>query len=823
MHNGVEHLYTELLKLPKKPTRSEIPSELVEKVLGYLHLAIGVSYYKIFAQEEVVLRSSLTQTESEFFTKLYKKGLGEFYFVNNLDIGKSPQFPAENKKAEEPFVLGKATDNVLVGLGGGKDSIVTLESLKEQGFSPTAFAIEVGYENVITDSVIEAAGVPVLKVKRILDEQLLSPIPDSYNGHVPVSAIYSLIGYLLALLYDFSYVVVGNEHSSNFGNISYQSVEINHQWSKSIEYEKEFQNLCRTHLSEDITYFSLMRPFYEIRIVQQFMKYPQYFAKFSSCNRAFKILPIPQNRRSRLYVGKNPSSALWCGECAKCVFVFTLFSAYLKPEEIVKVFGQNLYENEKLLALFKDVLGVGNMKPFDCVGTFDEAKVAFEMAGERYSQTKIYQHIGPLIKATNDQKKEVFRTVINDTVPHQFRFSGMSSALIVGYGKEGKAAEQYLHKKYPNIKVAIADEKTHPDNFNKQEEFDIAVRSPGVSKQKIKIYSTSGTNLFFSQTKQMVIGVTGTKGKSTVATLIGHILKNAGKKVKVLGNIGEPPIQELLSEQPSNLVYVAELSSYQLDDLDYSPDIAVVTSLYNDHLDYHLTPVDYSKAKQRIVQYQNKGDLYIYNGSFKELADWTKKTKARSKVYDKDLILDPDKVQLKGSHNIDNMNAAVTVCRELGLTDDQIIEGLKTYKPLPHRLENVGMYKDITFYDDAIAVIPEATIAALKTLENVETLLLGGTDRGYDFTELEKLIKEKGVRNLVLFPDTGKKMFVNSRGDFNVLETENMKDAVAFAYQYTKAGSICLLSTASPSYKLWKNFEEKGNEFQKFVKELGSK
>ncbi len=809
VHNGVEHLYTEVLKLPKKPTRSEIPSELVERVLGYLHLAIGVSYYKIYAPSEVVVKSPLTKIEANFFTKLYKKGLGEFYFRNNLDIDKSPQFSADNKKIEEPFMIEKGSKGALVGLGGGKDSIVALESLKEQGFDPTAFVVEGVNNNSAIESVVETAGVPVLKVKRVLDEKLLSPITDSYNGHIPVSAIYSLIGYLLAVLYDFSYVIVGNEHSSNFGNLTYQSVEINHQWSKSIEYEKELQNLSRSHLSPDITYLSLVRPFYEIRIVQQFIKYPQYFSQFTSCNRAFRI--------------QNPNKSLWCGECAKCVFVFTLLSAFVKPDKIVKIFGQNLYENDKLLPMFKDILGLGEMKPFDCVGTFDEAKVAFEMAGEWYSQSRIHQQMKSSISVTEEQKKNVFKTVACDTVPHQFRFSGMNNILIVGYGKEGRAAEEYLQKKYSNIEIAIADEKTHPDNFLKQENFDIAVRSPGVPKQKVKIYSTTGTNLFFSKNRNKTIGVTGTKGKSTVTTLIGHILKNSGRKVKILGNIGEPLINELMSSGLSDCLYVVELSSYQLDDLDYSPHIAVAVSLFNDHLDYHENSESYINAKKRITKFQSKKDLFIYNDSFNEFKEWATTSKAISKPFDNDLIIDMDSAQLNGAHNRDNMRAAITVCRELGLTDDQITAGLKTYKPLPHRLENVGTYKGVTFYDDAIAVIPEATIAALESLDKVDTLLLGGTDRGYDFSELEKVVKQKGVRNLVLFPDTGNKMFVSNRAEFNILETESMKEAVEFCYKNTKLGSICLLSTASPSYKLWKNFEEKGSEFQKFIRELGSK
>lgn len=807
VHNGVERSFVEKLILPYNPSRLNIPKELLDRVLMYLHLAMGVSYFKLFVQSTIVLPYTLSKEEAEFFTTIYKKGLGEFYYRNNLSLKVAPQFPATSSVKREPFILEGATDNILVGLGGGKDSTVALELLREQGFSPAAFILEGSTSNPILDSIWEKMDTQIFRVKRILDPQLFAPIPDSYNGHIPVSAIYSLVGYLLGLLYHFSYIVVGNEHSSNVGNILYESTEINHQWSKSIEYERLFQQLCKTSLTKNITYFSVLRPFYEIRIVEKFTQFPQYFNAFTSCNRAFRI--------------QNPTKTLWCGECPKCIFAFLLFSAFLNLQQIIMIFGQNLYEKEELLPLFKDILGNGTMKPFDCVGTFEEARVAFVMAEHNFGEGKVYQYLKPTVVLSETDKERVFRTVACDNVPHQFRFSGMKKALIVGYGKEGRANEAYLTHKYPQLEIGIADEKTHPENFKRQEMFDIAIKSPGVPKEKVKIYSTTGTNLFFAEVKNCIVGVTGTKGKSTVATLIGHILKTAGRKVKVLGNIGEPLVEELMHKNAPECMYIIELSSYQLNDLDYSPHIAVATSLFNDHLDYHGSFENYSEAKKRIVRFQTKDDLYIYNSSFSELAKWAEETLAKAKPYESDLKVDANSLRLQGAHNLENIYAAVTVCRELGVSDEEISQGLNSYVPLPHRLENIGTHKGITFYDDAIAVIPEATIAALQSLDTIDTLLLGGTDRGYDFTQLERVVKEKGVRNLVLFPDTGKRMFKQGREDFNILETDSMKEAVAFAYQHTRSGAICLLSTASPSYRLWKNFEEKGDEFKKWVEELG--
>jgi len=176
-------------------------------------------------------------------------------------------------------------------------------------------------------------------------------------------------------------------------------------------------------------------------------------------------------------------------------------------------------------------------------------------------------------------------------------------------------------------------------------------------------------------------------------------------------------------------------------------------------------------------------------------------------------------------HNHDNIRADATVAKLYNISDEAIKQALFTFKPLPHRLEYVGTYKDITFYDDAISTTPESTMAAIETLKNVKTIFLGGLDRGYDFAVLIESLKRYDVVNIVLFPDTGVriKQLLENEKDYhpNIFETHDMKSAVDFAFKNTPEGCVCLLSTASPSYTLWKNFEEKGNQFQKFVKSSG--
>lgn len=806
--NGETYRFTEQLFLPKQSVRDDIPAELLDRILVYLHLAIGTSYYKLFTSPELRLSAPLNRTEADFFNLLYSKGLGEFYFRNHLDISSAPSFPTDPRIKRTAQRFGTKSDRMLVGVGGGKDSIVALELLKEAGYTPTLFTVITGDNNDIVSAVAERAKLPIMNVTRSIDPQLLAGIPGSFNGHIPISSIYSLIGYLLAVLYDFSYVVVGNEFSSNFGNTTYQNVEINHQWSKSMEYERQFQSLMRTMITPNITYFSLLRPLYEIRIVELFSRYPQYFSVFTSCNRAFRIQRQEKRR--------------WCGECPKCVFAWTLLSAFLAPDQLTSMFGVNLYEQEALTPLFRDIFGLGTMKPFDCVGTFEEARVAFDRSRKLYGGTAVHRALMTSVAVTEDDRRRVFSAQAVVTVPHHLRMCAMKSVMIAGYGKEGKAAEAYIHRHFPQLQLIIADEKTHPEGFARQHQYDIAVRSPGVPKERISIYRTTGTNIFFARTGQTIIGVTGTKGKSTVATLIGHILQTSGRPASVLGNIGTPLIEELdaIVGDPKRIIIV-ELSSYQLDDLEYAPQIAVVTSLYPDHIPYHGTYERYIEAKRNITRFQAGTDLFIYNGEFDVLASWAQSAPGRAKSYDLDLVVDMETTPLKGAHNRDNMNAAITVCRELGVSDGDIRHALQTYQPLPHRMEKVGTFKNITFYDDAIGVVPEATIAAIKALDQVDTLLLGGTDRGYDFSKLEEEVLKKGVRNLVLFPDTGSRMFTKSRAQFTVLETDRMDEAVRFCYQHTKPGSIALLSTASPSYRLWSSYEEKGNEFHKWVKELG--
>ncbi len=400
---------------------------------------------------------------------------------------------------------------------------------------------------------------------------------------------------------------------------------------------------------------------------------------------------------------------------------------------------------------------------------------------------------------------------------------------ILGFGIEGEATLRFLKHHFPDKKIGIVDQKDGPDYLEKLKGYDLVIKTAGIPRRLLHQEYTTATNIFFANTRGTIIGITGSKGKSTTASIIYEMLKAGGLDVKLVGNIGMPMLDELRAPEPAGRFYVCELSSYQLADLKHSPHISVFINFFPDHLDYHDGLDKYWEAKKNIVTYATPKDYFVFNPEYERLVLLSEESKAQAVPFAKTLPFHESAIPLLGKHNVDNVRAAATAARLVGVSDAAIEKAVRGFKALPHRLENVGTYKGVTFYDDAISTTPESTIAALEALATsrgkVGTIFLGGTDRGYDFNELARVLVAKGVRHVVLFPDSGARIFESLRQtsggeSIEIFQTREMRDAVAFAYQKTLSGSICLLSTASPSYSLWKNFEEKGDLFQRFVRGL---
>ncbi len=397
--------------------------------------------------------------------------------------------------------------------------------------------------------------------------------------------------------------------------------------------------------------------------------------------------------------------------------------------------------------------------------------------------------------------------------------------LLVGYGVEGKATERFLKEMVSGVKITIADISQGQNYLANQKEYDLAIKSPHVKPELLTIPYTTATNIFFGNVVGTTIGVSGTKGKTTTASLIYAILQQAGKKVHLVGNIGNAMLSEVLLSNTKEDVWVCELSSYQLMDIKYSPHISVLVSLFPEHMDFHGSVEHYYAAKANIITHATDKDYYVYNPDFTHLKDIAKHTKTKAVPYIEQLPFSDSSIPLLGKHNKDNVRAAVTVTKLVGITDKDIETAVKNFQPVRHRLQFVGAYKDISFYDDAISTTPQSTLAALDTIPNIGTLMLGGQDRGYDFNELVDTVIASNIPNLVLFPESGQTILALLKEKTStlprILETSSMDEAVRFAYANSPKETSCLLSTASPSYSIWKNFEEKGDKFQKLVKEYG--
>ncbi|MFH1426263.1 MAG: UDP-N-acetylmuramoyl-L-alanine--D-glutamate ligase [Candidatus Kerfeldbacteria bacterium] len=427
--------------------------------------------------------------------------------------------------------------------------------------------------------------------------------------------------------------------------------------------------------------------------------------------------------------------------------------------------------------------------------------------------------------------------------------------LILGGGREGISAAYYLNQLYPSATLSVADRQVldialpngtqplyGPNYPASLEQWDLVIVSPGIPPNDPLLATaravTTSTNIFMDDCAGMVIGVTGSKGKSTTASIIHNILTTAGKHAYLVGNIGYPALAELSRHNDKEDIFVFEMSSYQLSRINKGPEIAVITNLFPEHLDYHGDVQQYYADKMNITMKQKPEQVVIANQAYGELLQRVQQSQA-TKIFYPDMqgphtqdstvmlgnleLVHRSEIQLKGDHNVENIMAAVAVTSYMDIAMNAIKQGIVTFTPLPHRLALVGTVNGVTFYNDSLATTPEATIAAINALENVGTIILGGLNRGYDFSQLALLITQKQIPNIAFFPDSGaqiEEQLLKLKYEPNRIHTQSMKEAVAFAFKNSPKGSICLLSCASPSYSVFRNYEDRGNQFEQAVIEL---
>lgn len=411
-----DETFEEIIILPD-PVPFGIPESLLDAVLFNMHLMLGISYYKLTAPQTIkILTRPLFKQQVDFWNTVYRKGLGEYAFRNNLDIEKLVDFPFIEGPVNQPRRI-TGSGKSLVGIGGGKDSLLTAELLKKGGRNFDVLVIETNKPYPFVENLVRNTGGRAIIIKRLIDPKLsaFAKKEGFYDGHIPISAVYAFIGLLTAVLYGYEYFIVSNEQSANYGNVAYKGTLVNHQWSKSLEFEKLFDGYVKTFIHPGFTYFSLLRPMWEIEISRRFTAYPGYFKSFSSCNKNFSSSH------------KGESGSLWCGSCAKCAFAFAMLAAFTDKDTVTGIFGKNLYANEQLIPLFRQLFGHAGFKPFDCVGTPEEVKAAFLLAHKKsdYDNDSIMKlfidEVLPGLSQPDLLVKEVMRLGDITTIPKQFR------------------------------------------------------------------------------------------------------------------------------------------------------------------------------------------------------------------------------------------------------------------------------------------------------------------------------------------------------------------------------------------------------------------
>ncbi len=351
------------LEIPLKDIHRNYDENFLETIAFSLGMVEAISYYKTTCSPNFLIKAGyLTPEQLNFFQKLYFYGLGEFLYVNNIETSEADlvHFTIEHEPTKTIIPEIHPSGN-LITVGGGKDSCVSLELLRNFRAN-TCFALNPKQANL---ACIEASGYPAIYAKRTIDPKLLRLNREGFlNGHTPFSAMLAFTTYLVAYLANKKYIVMSNEGSANEATV--HGTKINHQYSKTYEFENDFNNYVSKYLSPEIHYFSLLRPLTEFQIGMIFAlgeNLKKYHKIFKSCN-----------------VGSKDSTWNWCGECPKCLFVYIILSAFLDTDELIDIFGRDLYENQNLLPTFIELLGYADRKPFECVGTYEECRLAVSLA-----------------------------------------------------------------------------------------------------------------------------------------------------------------------------------------------------------------------------------------------------------------------------------------------------------------------------------------------------------------------------------------------------------------------------------------------------------
>ena len=850
------------LSIPARPffDWDGIPEEQLQALAFQIGMTELVSYWKIACPKKVVVKPyALTESQKAFWKKLYYNGLGEFLYLNSITVSEKELMEIESPPIDSipPCTIFARNDmggsrfeeKTLVPIGGGKDSVVTLECLRNE---MPVIPLIVNPRGATLNCVKTAgyADDEFIVINRTLDPTMLKLNAEGYlNGHTPFSALLAFISIMVAFGSRSKYIALSNENSANESTVP--GTNINHQYSKSIEFESDFRSYVAENLNKEVQYFSFLRPLSELQIAKLFSQYEAYHPVFRSCN-----------------VGSKTDS--WCGHCPKCLFTWIILSPFLSRENLTAIFGKDLMADESLRPILEELNGTAAVKPFECVGTVEEVRACLKDAGISTGSmtdafTKVPEPVeGPTVEEilqrfnTNHFLPEKFEQIIKTALHNGLPIDSNRTAsarndmgsgfdlilnrlrgkriLVLGFGREGRSTLRFLEKYLPEAAVAVADknEMEGVQHFGTgyleaMYDYDIVIKTPGISLKDFDtrgVEITSQTDLFLGQFHGQTIGITGTKGKSTTTSLIYHLLKSSGRDAILTGNIGIPCFDIMEEIKPESIV-VYELSAHQLEYVHNSPRVGVLLNVFEEHLDHFGTMQRYKSAKLNLLRFMGEDDTAVIHESLlNDALELFVNNKVFS-LFDFDDVIDRTALPLKGEHNYQNVKAALLACDAYGVDYRELVPYLYTFKPLEHRLEPVGVYDGVTFVNDSISTIPQAAISACEALGRVDFLLLGGFDRGIDYQSLADYLKAHLVPHLLFTGKAGERMMELMAKVPEPVEGPSltrystMEEAFAYLSAHAKAGDVCLLSPAASSYDQYKNFEERGAKFKRLATQFG--
>ncbi|MBU3964645.1 UDP-N-acetylmuramoyl-L-alanine--D-glutamate ligase [Patescibacteria group bacterium] len=442
--------------------------------------------------------------------------------------------------------------------------------------------------------------------------------------------------------------------------------------------------------------------------------------------------------------------------------------------------------------------------------------------------------------------------------------------LILGLGREGESSFKFLRKIFPDKIIGLADKlefrelsKTLKRKIKKDEntklhlgnnylksigDYDVIIKTPGISRKIFAPYISnnqtiaSQTDIFLQNYSKQTIGVTATKGKGTTVSLLYKIFEESNHEAELIGNIGKP-VLNYFKDGKSKKTFIFEISSHQLEDIKVSPYIAIFLNIHEGHLDYYKDTEEYFAAKKNITLWQKKNDFFIFNSDSPRLKTLAEKTKARKITFGKDdsndcyfnqeaifyqgkKVTKVKDIHLQGEHFIYDIMSAICAARLFNIPFSKIKKSISDYRTQKHCLQKIGKFKEIIFYDDSFATEPIAAISAIKAI-NPQTIILGGHERGLNFSSLAKIIIKHRIKTIIVFPPAGKRIkqaIMETMGETDekpkFILVDNMRDAVKACYQHTARKGICALSPGCASFGIFKDYKDRGDQFQKFVKQF---